>query len=128
MQISKKSQYGLRAMVYLAKQFKGQKTHSLKEISSKEGIPFDFLERIFRELEKKKYIKAKKGVLGGYFLNNKPSRITVSQIVNTLEDTSPVKCSFCGRSRKCLTKNVWKKVEKSINETLNSITLKDLIS
>ena len=52
MQISIKARYGLRAMVYLAKV---GRTCSVKEISQKENIPFDFLEKIISRLEKKAY-------------------------------------------------------------------------
>ena len=126
MQISKKSQYGLRAMVYLSKMGNKQRFSSLKDISEKEGIPFDFLEKILSELEKMGLVKGKKGFGGGYFLAKSPSKITAKDIVEALEKTNPVNCTFCGRSKKCLTKNVWRKIEKAINKTLESITLKDL--
>ena len=126
MQISKKSQYGLRAMVYLAKK-KSKGFFSLKNISKKEGIPFDFLEKIMSELEKTKLVKAKKGIQGGYILAKAPQKITAKDIVEALENTTAVDCSFCGKSRKCLSKNVWKKIDDSISKTLKSITLKSLI-
>jgi len=62
MKISKKSQYGLRAMVYLAKNFGKKKRLSLKEISEKENIPFDFLEKIMSQLEKVKLVLSSKNV------------------------------------------------------------------
>ena len=77
MQISKKSQYGLRALVYLAKEASSDTVCSIKEISKAEDIPFDFLEKILSELEKEDLVKAKKGAQGGYFLNKKPKQITV---------------------------------------------------
>ena len=126
MQISKKSQYGLRAMVYLAKK-NGKEFFSLKDISEKEGIPFDFLEKIMSELEKRKLVKAKKGIQGGYILAKNPKKITAKDIVKTLENTMAVDCSFCGKSRKCMAKNVWRKIDLAINKTLKSITLTDLI-
>jgi DNA-binding IscR family transcriptional regulator len=43
--ISKKAQYGLRAMVFLAKNYKSKSFFSAKTISVKEGIPFEFLEK-----------------------------------------------------------------------------------
>jgi Rrf2 family protein len=127
MQISKKSQYGLRAMVYLAKKNR-KEFFSLKDISEKESIPFDFLEKIMSELEKQKLVKAKKGIQGGYVLAKSAGKITARDIVETLENTTAVNCSFCGKSRKCLTKNVWRKIDDSISKTLKAITLKSLIS
>jgi len=126
MQISKKSQYGLRAMVYLAKK-NGKEFFSLKDISEKESIPFDFLEKIMSELEKRKLVRAKKGIQGGYILAKKPEKITAKDIVSTLENTTAVDCSFCGKYRKCLTKNVWRKIDIAIDKTLKSITLANLI-
>ena len=51
MRVSKKAQYGLRAMVYLAKNALKDKVCPIKEISEKEEISFDFLEKIISELE-----------------------------------------------------------------------------
>ena len=127
MQISKKSQYGLRAMVYLAKK-NSEEFFSLKDISNKESIPFDFLEKIMSKLEKRKLVMAKKGIQGGYVLAKNPGKITAKDIVGALEDTTAVDCSFCGKSKKCLTKNVWRKIDYSISKTLQSITLKSIIT
>jgi len=134
LKISTKSQYGLRAMVYLAR-FK-DKICPLKIISGKEGISFDYLEKIISKLEKTGLIKAKKGVQGGYFLAKSPKRIKIGEIIRALEgDTVLVKCIApirkrgyrCPRERKCLTKNFWQKIQKTLNSALNSITLADLI-
>lgn len=126
MQISKKSQYGLRAMVCLAKKNR-KEFFSLKDISEKEGIPFDFLEKIMSKLEKIKLVRAKKGIQGGYILAKNPEKITAKDIVAALENTTAVDCSFCGKSKKCLTKNVWRKIDAVISKTLQSITLAELI-
>jgi len=126
MQVSKKSQYGLRAMVYLASK-NSKEFLSLKNISEKESIPFDFLEKIMSLLERNKLVKAKKGVFGGYILAKKPEKITAKDIVETLENTNSVDCSFCGKSKKCKSKNVWGKVDQAINKTLREITLAELI-
>ena len=128
MRISTKSQYGLRAMVYLAKQ--KEKICSLKEISKKEGIPFDYLEKIFSKLKKSGLVKAKKGVGGGYFLTKKPKKIRIGEIIKALEGNLVlVNCLgyFCPREKKCLSKKFWQKLNNSINLTFNSITLAELI-
>jgi len=134
LKISTKSQYGLRAMVYLAKS--RDKISPLKVISEAEGISFDYLEKIISKLEKAGLVKAKKGVRGGYFLRKSPTRIKIGEIIKALEgDKGLVKCITkingkrfcCPRERRCLTKNFWKKIQDSLNSTLNSITLADLI-
>ncbi|MEK7541002.1 MAG: Rrf2 family transcriptional regulator [Patescibacteria group bacterium] len=126
--ISKKSQYGLRAMVCLAKNYRTQQIFSVKTISEKEGIPFGFLEKIILRLEKEKLVKGKKGVQGGYALSMLPQKISAKDIIFALENNKkPVDCAFCGRAKNCLTKGVWLKLETAFNKTLKAITLKDLI-
>ncbi len=126
--VSKKAQYGLRAMIFLANVQKTKKPYSTKEISQKEGIPFDFLEKIIGQLERAGLVNSKKGVFGGYLLGSHPKKIAIGRITEILEGRiSPVSCSFCAKQKKCLSKNVWDKVKESLQKTLNSITLADLI-
>lgn len=124
-------------MVYLANLHLKNKAFPLKKISKDEGIPFDFLEKIFSKLKKASLIKAKKGVQGGYFLARNSKKIKVGEIIGTLEGTmAPVFCIakekekrfFCPRRKICLTKNVWQKIQDTLNLTLNSITLADLLT
>lgn len=131
MQFSTKSQYGLRAMVYLAKC--KRRICPLKVISQEEEISFDYLEKIFSKLEKEGLVKAKKGARGGYSLAKSPKKIRVGKIIKALEDNLIlVKClgraekSICSREKKCLTKNFWKKIQNSLYLALNSLTLADL--
>ncbi len=129
LRISTKSQYGLRAMVHLAKY--GNKICPLREISREEGISFDYLEKIVSKLEKAGLVKAKKGARGGHFLGKKPSKIKIGEIIKVLErEKGLVKCISgvrCPMERKCLSKKFWAKIQSSIDSVLNSITLADLI-
>lgn len=128
MRISKRAQYGLRAMVFLAKNYRQGKIASVKTISKKEGIPFEFLEKIVLQFEKAKLVKGKKGVSGGYILSKSPKKINANDVVSVLEKSKKtVDCSFCGRKTKCATKDVWSKLNKALSNTLKSITLAELI-
>jgi len=126
MQISKKAEYGLRAMLYLAKNPK--KIIPLKEIAKKERVPFDFLEKIMAELQKANLVKAKKGVQGGYFLAKPAKKITPGDIVLVLEENMAlVHCSGCPMAGKCTSEDVWGEVQQSMDNTLNAVSLADLV-
>lgn len=134
MKISKKVEYGLRAMLYLAKaqlSAKNKKTIkpiSLKEISKKEKISFDFLEKIFSQLEKANLVKSKKGSLGGYFLAKPANKITPGHIVIVLEETvAQAHCFGCPNAGGCTSENVWNEAQQSLDDSLNSITLAQII-
>lgn len=125
MKISKRAQYGLRAMVYLAKKYK--EITPLKEIAKKEKISPDFLEKIISDLEKVKLVKAKRGAFGGYYLAKAPSKISAGEIVRVLEDIVPVSCAGCQMARICSAKSIWKDVQDSVDSALDSTNLSDLL-
>jgi Rrf2 family protein len=130
MKVSTKTQYGLRALIVIARSDK--KFLSLKEISQKEEIPFDYLEKIVSKLQKQGIVKAKRGKNGGYALLCSPKKIKIKQVIEALEGNwFPVKCLkkefVCKKEKSCLAKNFWKEFKKSIDKTLNRITLEDLL-
>ena len=115
-------------MAYLAKVFDKGKITPSKEISKKEGIPFDFLEKIMSELEKAKLVKGKRGIGGGYFLTRKPKEITAQEILMVLEETPfLVGCGGCPRAGTCSTEDVWAEAEDSLSTTFGGITLADMV-
>jgi len=132
MKISKKAEYGLMAMIFLARNpvRKGKGgIFSLREISAETKTSFAFLEKIFSKLEKAGLVNGMKGFRGGYVLAKNPKKISANDIVSVL-DGGPEKivdCSLCGRKGNCSAKTVWAKVEIALNKTLSSITLADLI-
>lgn len=119
------------AMAHLAKNSgrlnKNKKAISIREISNLEGLPFEFLSKIFAKLEKAKLVKAKYGANGGYVLAKSPQKISVGDIVFLLENTNAANCQFCNKSKKCTAKNVWNKLDLAINRTLKNINLKELV-
>jgi Rrf2 family cysteine metabolism transcriptional repressor len=128
MKISKKTEYGLRAMVYLAKHSSKEGVCSIKEISKEERISFDFLEKIMSKLEKSSLIKSKKGVSGGYYLAKKADKITPGDIVAVLEENmAQVHCSGCPMAGGCSSGDMWNEVQQSLDNSLNARTLEDLI-
>ena len=130
MKISTKVQYGLRAMAYLAQNSRDSRAVSVREISYKEKIPPDYLEKIFAKLLKAKLLAAKKGVHGGYVMARSVREIKISEIFNALESPiTKIKCidAKCARQDDCLAKNLWRKMQKNVSDFLSSISLEDLI-
>ncbi len=127
MNFSKKAEYGLRAVVFLAKKY--PETISIKEISSMENISAKYLEQLFTKLRQEKIVVSQKGKGGGYILCKKPDLIRVGRIIEALE--GPIKIMNCAdkkcSSRKCQSKKVWLLLEKQIKQTLNKIKLSELI-
>ncbi|MGL5347470.1 MAG: RrF2 family transcriptional regulator [Peptostreptococcaceae bacterium] len=132
MKLSTKGRYGLKAMFELSlNQHSGPVP--LKYIAKKQNISDQYLEQIFSALKKAGLVKSVRGAQGGYLLGKEPTDITVGDILTVLE--GPVSLSdclldedICENSGICVTKVVWEKIKKGIEEVIHSITLKDMIN
>jgi Rrf2 family protein len=82
--LSKKSKYGINALVYIAKHINEQPI-SVSRIAEEQHIPLKFLESILSELKNARIVKSKKGKFGGYFLNGKPEEIHLAKIVRLFD-------------------------------------------
>lgn len=131
MNISNKTRYGLRSVVYLGINYEKENI-SIKEISDKEGISKRYLEQIFAELKKGGIINSTKGTKGGYFLTTKPSEITVSSIIKLLEGNLNVIQEIDDYNIEDLeytiVNKVWNKMSQALIDEVDSITIEDIIN
>jgi len=127
MRVSQRTEYGIRAMIALARDF--DDVVSIKELAERESIPETFLEQIMSDLRRAGLLKSVRGPYGGYRLNNAPDEITVGRVMEILEGSlSPARCEAgCSRHDGCSTRSVLDRIEASITETVDHIFLKDLV-
>lgn len=78
--LSKKTQYALKALGYLAAKY-GQGPVLISEISVRKKIPIKFLETILLELKQNNILDSKKGKGGGYYLLRPPRETTLAQAI-----------------------------------------------
>jgi Rrf2 family protein len=81
--LSKKTQYALKALGYLAAKY-GEGPVLISEISRKKKIPIKFLETILLELKQAKILDSKKGKGGGYYLSQPPKKITLATAIRVV--------------------------------------------
>ncbi|RKY46510.1 MAG: hypothetical protein DRP91_03265 [Candidatus Neomarinimicrobiota bacterium] len=130
MKITTKIRYAIRLLIFLA-QHEGEMVF-LKDVSEKENISFKYLEQIIPYLKNSGLILSKRGARGGYILAKKPSQITIKEIVQSIEGPiAIVECvassEYCNRSNNCVPNKLWKKLNEQISDTLETITLEDLM-
>ena len=78
--LSKRSQYALKALGYLAFKY-DQGPVLIAEIALKKKIPLKFLEGILLELKLAGILDSKKGKGGGYYLVKHPAEVKVATII-----------------------------------------------
>ncbi len=95
MRLSKRGEYGLRAMIVLARPGRdgNPAVLQIREISEREKIPGKFLEQILLTLKNAGLLHSKMGIGGGYRLAKPAGQISLAQIVRVLDGPlAPVKC------------------------------------
>lgn len=127
--LSTKGRYGLKAIFELSLNY-GSGPVSLKKIADEYDISESYLEQLFAKLKKNGYIDTVRGPHGGYYLAKKPEEITVGMVLRTLEgDITTSECinkDVCSRESVCATRVILEKIEKSINDVIDNITLADM--
>lgn len=132
-----KTQYGIRALVHLARSLDaagagGSAMATSAEIARAESISPKYLEGIMTQLKAAGIVNAERGNKGGYRLAHDPSEIRMLDVVEALEgEIKPVDCvrdqGCCAMGPGCLPRKFWIGLKGAIDEYLSSRTLRDVI-
>lgn len=130
MQIPRRVDYGLRAVIYLSNQ-DPEKCCSITEIAKRQGMPRKFLEKIIQDLTRGGLIKSKRGSCGGYALARTADAISFFDVIQALEGPLAVNACMvehlsCDQLTRCTMQSVWSDVQRKITEMLTQTTIADL--
>eukprot|EP01136_Pigoraptor_vietnamica_P014592 Opistho-1_new@56940 len=134
--LSKKTQYALKALTYMAERKKDGPV-LIAEIAKKKKIPLKFLENILLELKKAGMLDSKKGKGGGFFFKVEPAEIPLAQVMRLIEGPIALlpcvslnfyqKCKDCDE-KKCGLNKVMKQVRDNTLIILENKTITDLLA
>lgn len=134
--LSRKTKYGLKALIYIAKQGKLVPV-LISEISEQENISKKFLELILLDLKKTGLLASKKGKGGGYYLLKDPKEISVATVMRFLDGPIALlpcvslnfyeKCSDCPSEETCGLNKLLIEVRDNALKVLGNKSLYDLI-
>jgi Rrf2 family transcriptional regulator, cysteine metabolism repressor len=139
LRVSTRGEYGVRLMVDLARHYddSGGSARSLTEIGQAEGLELkvQYLEQLVKCLRENHLVESTRGAHGGYRLSRAPERIRMGEVVRALEGpVAPMICAtegemgvICDRLDGCSTRYLWSQVRDAVVNTLDSITLADLV-
>lgn len=137
MKFSKKSEYGLRALLELTRAY-GSTTLQRHDIAARQHIPVEFLEQILLALKRAGLLSSKRGAKGGYSLIKQPKDITLGYVIRILDGplapigcvskTAYQKCSDCPYANRahCPVQQVMGSVRDAIADILDNYSLADL--
>ena len=138
MKFSKKSEYGLRALIELTKSYGQPLTR--QQIGERQNVPVVFLEHILLRLKHAGLLASIRGVQGGYALIKPPSKVTLGHVIRILDGplatigcvskTAYQKCVDCPYANKahCPLQHVMGGVRNAIADILDNYSLEDFTS
>ncbi len=136
MKLSKRGEYGLRALQDMAAHYGGEPI-SIRELAERNNIPARFLEQILLLLKQGRIIYSQKGPQGGYYLAHPPDQITLAQVIRLLDGPlAPISCVSetaykpcgCPDMEACGLRRVMKQVRDVVADMMEKTTLADLIT
>ena len=135
MLITKKTEYALKALCYMALQPENR-SMLISDLAHDNDIPKKFLEFILLSLRKGGILQSRIGKGGGYWLSQNPSNVTIGSIVKILDGDIALTGCFNGNGNKhcgeddgmcCAIHYVMKDIQRSIESILDTMTLADMI-
>ena len=129
--LSKLTDYGILLMTQVARQ--GERSlHTARDLAAETQVPLPTVSKILKSLAHGGLLVSHRGVRGGYSLPRLASEITVGQIITVLE--GPIGVTECGGTPgvcemepHCPVSTNWRIISGALRESLESVTLTDLI-
>ncbi|CAM3916021.1 nitric oxide-sensing transcriptional repressor NsrR [Serratia silvae] len=128
MQLTSFTDYGLRALIYMAS-LPADKMTSISEVTEVYGVSRNHMVKIINQLSREGFVTAVRGKNGGIRLGKPAEIIRIGDVVRALEPLSLVNCSsdFCHITPACRLKQVLQQAVKNFLEELDSHTLADMV-
>jgi Rrf2 family protein len=134
--LSNSCRYGIRAVIYLANQPVSEGKTGIRKISSDLNLPTPFLAKILQQLAKQKILSSTKGPHGGFSLLKDPHKITIFDIIKTIDGDDIFKncvihngsCESLGEKKKyCPLHEEYEKSRKDLIKLFSDKTIYDLV-
>lgn len=132
MKLSTKGRYGIKAMVELAINYERGCKLSISQLADRQGISASYLEQLIGSLRKAGLVTAARGAQGGYSLSRAPELISVGEVLKALEgSTAIVDCvgtdgTDCTNACSCSARPLWLKLQRGIDNVLDSTSIRDM--
>jgi Rrf2 family transcriptional regulator, cysteine metabolism repressor len=129
LRLSKRTEYGLRALVQLAQLWPRSYVQS-KDLAEQEDLPNKFLESILLALRRGGFLESKVGSGGGYRLSRSPREIRVGDIIRRLEGRLTIREPMPPAEQspgKVAVRLINQKLTDATDDVLDRLTLEELM-
>ncbi len=131
MKITYRGDYALKAVLDLAVHY-GEELVTIHEMAGRIDAPVKFLEQVLMDLKKGGFVESRRGKVGGFLLAKAPDKITVGDVVRSVEGPiEPIACvrheyTACRDVYRCVFRNIWQDVAQATSGIIDHVTFEDL--
>ncbi|MBE5253282.1 MAG: nitric oxide-sensing transcriptional repressor NsrR [Enterobacterales bacterium endosymbiont of Blomia tropicalis] len=126
MQLTSFTDYGLRALIYMATLPEGKLT-SITEVSDIYGVSRNHMVKIINQLSRAGFVATTRGKNGGIRLGMHARQIILGEVVRKMEPLQLVDCGACSITPACRLKKVLNDAVQLFLRELDGYTLADLV-
>ncbi len=125
--LSVKSDYAVRAVLWLAHRYEDDAARTVEEMASDEGIPPNYLVQILIELKSAHIVKSQRGKEGGYLLARPPAKITFGDVLRCVHGEIFDSPALGDLKCPAVLRKAWQTLQKNLNDTADSINFQQLV-
>ena len=123
-------EYAIKAMIFVAQKSKDEVRVGVKDIANGIDAPEHFIAKILQDLGKKKLLNSVKGPNGGFYMDSKNLKSSISDIVKAIDGDSIYKdCVIglkeCSEKNPCPVHFIYKDIKKNLIDMLEQNTIAD---
>lgn len=130
MRLTTKGRFAVTALLDLAMQ-SSTRPVTLAEISQRQQISLSYLEQLFAKLRQRGLVDSVRGPGGGYCLARDLAQVSIAEIILAVDEPmDSTQCSGkenCHDDKKCMTHDLWVKLNDLIFDHLGAVSLKQLV-
>ncbi|HSP87011.1 MAG TPA: Rrf2 family transcriptional regulator [Ignavibacteriaceae bacterium] len=134
LRLSKKSEYALMAVKYIALQ-QEKNCVTAREISQNYSLPYELICKVLQQLTKYKIVNSVQGAKGGYRLSKIPGDISLIEVITAVEPNYQItncmkensSANDCSHFNCCMIRNPLIKIQNEIDKLFKNMSVTEII-
>jgi Rrf2 family protein len=127
LKLSVKSDYAVRAVLWLAQHYHENTARPVEEMASAQGIPPNYLVQILIELKSANIVKSQRGKAGGYLLARPPAKITFGDVLRCIHGEVFDSPGLNDPKSPTELRQAWRQLRDAVNSTADALTFQQLL-
>lgn len=129
MELSCKCEYAVLALLLLGDHYPQGEPLQIRQIAAQQHIPDRYLEQLLATLRRSGLVCSQRGARGGYLLAREPWKITLLEIINSIEGRESQPETMLQTdltAERAVVQELWQAADQAASTVLKNCTLQDL--